>query len=111
MPELSVRLKCEEARKPTLQVKQQRSLPIGSAGSLDQSWSIPVCVEYAAGGKRLRQCTFVKTASADIELRDAPGCPDWVLPNAGETGYYRVKYEGDLLSPPPEEEPAAAIAS
>jgi cytosol alanyl aminopeptidase len=98
VPELSVRLKCEGTRKPLLQVKQERSLPIGSAGSRDQTWSIPVCVEYGASGKRLRQCSFVKAASAEIELKDAPGCPDWVLPNAGETGYYRVKYEGDLLT-------------
>lgn len=97
VPELSVRLTCVQGRKPSLKVIQQRSLPIGSTGSLSQTWSIPVCVEYGAGGKRLRQCAFVKTPSAEIELRDAPGCPEWVLPNAGETGYYRVKYEGDLL--------------
>ncbi len=32
-----------------------------------------------------------------MELADAQTCPAWLLPNDGETGYYQVAYQGDLL--------------
>jgi alanyl aminopeptidase len=34
---------------------------------------------------------------AELELAGTASCPAWVLPNAGAVGYYRIKYQGDLL--------------
>jgi alanyl aminopeptidase len=94
VPELSVALKC--GTKPALELMQKRSLPIGSQAK-PQTWEIPVCVAYEAGGAVHHQCSVLADAKADMELAEARTCPAWLLPNDGEAGYYQVEYQGDLL--------------
>jgi alanyl aminopeptidase len=96
-----------------LQLTQQRFLPRGSAGSADQLWDIPVCVRYTTGSnnnsKDERQCTLVTTKSATLRLDQAKGCPAWTYANAGEAGYYRVHYDGDMLRAILKDEKALAL--
>lgn len=96
VPLLTAQLKCQGGH-ARLELAQQRFLPRGSQGSSDQSWDIPVCVRYPAGSGDARECTLLTAKSAVMPLTNAPGCPAWIYPNSGETGYYRVRYEGGML--------------
>ena len=59
----------------------------------DQLWEVPLCMEGAAG-KGAPQC---KLFSKRQETFTLPGCSNWVLANAGATGYYRVGYQPDAV--------------
>jgi len=96
VPLVNVKLACTTGDRPKVVLTERRYLPLGSAGSNDQAWQIPVCVEYGSGGKRSRQCTLLRGGSGEIELRTR-SCPEWVQGNAEQTGYYRVFYQDDLL--------------
>ncbi len=98
VPLVSVELGCEEGFSPRLKFAQKRYLPAGAKGSSPQTWQIPICVRYGAGMTEGRTCTLMSSATAELELASATRCPDWVLPNEGETGYYRVLYRGNLLN-------------
>jgi alanyl aminopeptidase len=94
VPEIAATLKC--GKKPLLELEQKRSVPIGSQAKA-QMWQIPVCIAYEAGGAVHRQCAIVADAKAVMELADAQTCPAWLLLNDGESGYYQVAYQDDLL--------------
>ncbi len=96
VPSVSAELKCAGG-KAVLALSQKRSLPVGSAGSENERWSIPVCVKYETSGSEQSDCILLSEASAEMALK-GKSCPAWVLPNSGEDGYYRVAYRGDLLS-------------
>jgi alanyl aminopeptidase len=96
-PLVSVRLSCEGGG-ATLHLSQKRAVPLGSAGGTPQMWQAPVCVRYGDGGASHRECTLLTEASADWKLAEAKSCPAWVEANADGKGYYRVKYEADLMS-------------
>jgi alanyl aminopeptidase len=80
-----------------LKLSQQRFLPLGSVGSADQTWQIPVCARYPSGQGDARKCALLSQKSAPLALSRSGGCPAWVEANAGAAGYYLVLYEGDLL--------------
>lgn len=80
-----------------LELSQQRFLPRGSQGSADQTWDIPVCVRYPAGSGDAEECTLMTRKTQAMSLAKAPSCPMWVDANAGELGYYHVRYEGGML--------------
>jgi alanyl aminopeptidase len=96
VPAISAELKCGEGA-PQLSLAQKRSLPIGSTGSANELWSVPVCVEYGAGGNERSECTMLSQRSGLVSLKSKT-CPAWVLLDKGEDGYYRVVYQGDLLA-------------
>ena len=97
VPLVSVALRCERGATPTLALSQTRYLPAGSAGSTDEQWQLPVCVKYGAGKTEGRECTLLAGKTGELALPKAKGCPEWVLANDREVGYYRVDYQGDLL--------------
>lgn len=97
VPLLSVSLNCGAPGGATLHLTQKRALPLGSEGSTQQTWQVPVCVRYEDGGAIHRECTLLNAASLDWKLAEARGCPAWVQANADGKGYYRTRYEGDLL--------------
>jgi len=72
----------------TLQLSQERYLPIGSSGDPDRIWDIPLCIRYAAG----TTCTSLSSAKGNIEL---PGCPSWWMPNADGAGYFRFSMSAE----------------
>jgi alanyl aminopeptidase len=93
VPVVSVSLDC--AHTPAvLHLEQARSLPLGSKGSAEQTWKVPVCVRYP--GSAGAECTLVSQARQDVPLRTAKGCPAWVEANADARGYYLVDYRGGL---------------
>ena len=104
-PMVDVALACNAGKPPVLHVKQQRFLPLGSKGSTNQTWQIPMCVRWIAGDGKSergtaapqRQCTLVTQKEQDVTLGSQPGCPTWLLANDGELGYYRAAYGTDVL--------------
>jgi alanyl aminopeptidase len=96
VPLLTVSLECA-AKHPLLKLAQKRSLPIGSPGSTQASWQVPVCVKYEANGEVYSECELLSDTNGEMPLRHAKSCPAWVLANDQEVGYYRVDYKGDLL--------------
>ncbi len=97
VPLVSVALDCKQGA-PTLHLTQKRALPLGSKGSADQVWQIPVCVRYgSAGGAAQSECSLMMQPSADWKLK-AQSCPAWVEANDNAVGYYRVNYQPELLS-------------
>jgi alanyl aminopeptidase len=100
VPLLRVSLTCDKGQGARLALRQERYLPVGSAGAArasEQTWRIPVCARYGKGKETYRSCTLLQAPAGELPLKDARECPEWVLANAGETGYYRVLHEGDLL--------------
>jgi alanyl aminopeptidase len=85
VPIVDARVSCSGDR-PRLLLRQQRYLPLGSSGDRRQLWRIPVCARYSAAGAEKETCTLLEEAQGALPL-DA--CPDWILPNADASGYYR----------------------
>lgn len=96
VPLVTVELKCDGA--PRVAFSQQRSLPVGSKGSRDEYWSVPVCFRYEAGGKVSSQCVMLSDPKEEVALRSAAGCPAWLTANDEAAGYYQVLYRGDLTA-------------
>jgi alanyl aminopeptidase len=96
VPLLTVALDCG-SKHPALKLSQKRSLPIGSPGSAQQTWQLPVCVKYQVDGEVYNECDLLSDPNSGMTLKHARKCPDWVLANDEEVGYYRVDYQGDLL--------------
>ena len=86
LPFLSFAVDCA-GDTPTVGITQQRYLPVGSTGSTEQTWQLPVCARYGTeeGADNLA-CTLVRDTEATIELE---ACPSWLMPNAGGSGYFR----------------------
>ena len=95
VPLVSVSLDCSKGQ-PVLHLKQERYLPLGSKGSTDMVWQIPVCVRYGVGDSGKSECKLITQKSTDWTLQTQQ-CPTWVQANDQAAGYYRVHYEGSLL--------------
>jgi cytosol alanyl aminopeptidase len=96
VPKLTVELSCPKGKAPELLLSQERLLPVGSAGTVERRWQLPVCARWSRAGQGHRACTLMTSPSAILSLGEGP-CPEWVLPNAGYTGYYRLALKGPLL--------------
>lgn len=83
VPLVHTRLDCT-GDKPVLHLEQSRYLPLGSSGSSDRTWGIPVCARTPAG----TDCTLLDKRSGELAL-SGKSCPAWVMPNADARGYYR----------------------
>jgi alanyl aminopeptidase len=97
-PRVAMELVCKKGEQPKLELSQRRQLPLGSKGSANQDWQVPLCVRFAVAGKETHACTLL-TKPIDTMLLEAKSCPDWVMPNDGMKGYYRSSLGGtmDLL--------------
>jgi alanyl aminopeptidase len=95
LPLVDVDVDCE-GEKPKLVLSQSRYLPVGSKGNAQQTWQIPVCVRYADGFQPSEQCTLLTEAKQTLEL-EAKSCPNWVMPNAGASGYYQWQLSPEWL--------------
>ena len=87
VPLVSARLSCDGG-KGKLALVQARYFSAGTENApQDQTWQIPICARWGKGAKTGRACTLLTARTGEISL---PACPDWVLPNDGAAGYYRL---------------------
>lgn len=93
VPLVSAALVCSDGR-ASLSLTQSRLLPLGSEGDAAQTWHVPVCARSASVS---RACTALDAPEGRLDLPGA-SCSEWFLVDPGATGYYRVRYEGDLLA-------------
>lgn len=87
VPLVSVAVHCD-AQGASLELQQERYLPLGSRGERRQAWQIPMCLRYGDGQSLAKQCVLLRETSARVPL-EGKACPSVVLPNAGGAGYYR----------------------
>lgn len=90
LPLVSAKLACDGG-KGKITLSQARYLPLGSGPSRDQLWQIPVCVRSNLGSS----CTLLTAKTGELAL---DGCPQWVMPNAGASGYYRSALDDDGIA-------------
>jgi alanyl aminopeptidase len=85
VPVLEVSLSCETDDTPSLELQQSRYKALGSPISDENKvWNIPVCLRSNNGD----HCLMLAEARKTLPLADAE-CPQFVMPNAGGSGYYR----------------------
>ena len=85
VPLLDVSLRCQSGDAPSVTIRQSRYKPLGSPIEDGRKyWSIPVCIRSDTE----RLCLMMTNAEETLQLANAD-CPQFVLPNAGGSGYYR----------------------
>ncbi len=97
VPVVSLALDCKP-NPPVLHLEQRRSFPLGSKGAAAQVWEIPLCVRYGTGGSSQSACTLMAQPQLDWPLKDAKSCPAWLYADDNAKGYYRMDYQGGLIS-------------
>jgi alanyl aminopeptidase len=97
VPKVRVRLDCAAGKSATVEIEQQRLLPIGSTGDVARTWGVPLCVAYSFGDARKDVCKLVTEQTTSLALT-GKGCPAWLLGNDKEIGYYEVLYEHEALT-------------
>jgi alanyl aminopeptidase len=95
VPAVTFALDCSHG--PVLHLAQQRFLPLGSKGSEQQQWKVPVCIRYGTGTQGQSECKLLETPAMDWQLQ-AKTCPAWIQANDDAVGYYREDYSRDLLN-------------
>jgi puromycin-sensitive aminopeptidase len=77
----------------TLRLEQRRffSEP-GAADEGGVTWPVPLVLRWADAGRAAEQRVLLSGPAAEVTLPGA-GEPDFVLANAGATGFYRVAYD------------------
>ncbi len=95
VPMVSVALDCNRGA-PVLVMSQQRYVPLGTKGSGQQIWQIPVCAAFGSGNGTENACTLMAQPSMRWTLKNKT-CPAWVDANQNAVGYYLVDYDRKLL--------------
>jgi alanyl aminopeptidase len=99
VPLVTAELTCSRGEKPVLRLTQKRYQLVGSRGAEPRTWQIPIYLRYDSDVAGTEDLRFLMTRDTlDIPIDFERGCPDWLLANAGATGYYHVLYKGDLLA-------------
>lgn len=93
LPVVAAKMNCTD-NGVTLSVSQQRYLPVGSKGSTDQTWTVPVCASTLHEDEASSQCFLLRDVKETITL-NTEQCPDALLPNSGGASYYRWTLEPD----------------
>jgi alanyl aminopeptidase len=83
-PLLTFQVRC--AGEPRITLEQRPYLPLGSGSDPGKVWQVPICVGGPWGEKGA--CVLLDRASSEFALGGT--CPEWVYPNRGGLGYYRV---------------------
>jgi len=91
IPRVQASVRCG-AQGAVLELAQDRWLPAGSTGDRAGVWQIPVCTRWRTRGKEQSRCVLLDGPRSEVKLEER-SCPDWVLPNAGYAGYYRLQLE------------------
>lgn len=96
VPFLHLTLDCS-GDQPSVALRQERYLPLGSAGEEPRSWQIPVCLSYAIDDQTRSQCVMLNQPAQSVVLEGTTTCPDWIMPNHDGAGYYRFAMDQQSL--------------
>ncbi len=92
IPNLSVTLTCPTPETGLLAIGQSRYKPLGSEIEADAStWTIPFAARIGIGDDTHIMRQMLTGETAEIAINE--GCPDWIIPNAGGTGYWRFNLD------------------
>jgi alanyl aminopeptidase len=94
VPYIEATLRCDGS--PRIHLQQSRYLPVGSTGSADRTWQVPVCARYQVGKQSKESCTLLTQRDGDMTLGGT--CPDWIFPNADAAGYFRFALAANDLA-------------
>jgi len=96
IPLVEAELVCDDAG-ARLALDQKRFRPLGAPEAGDARWRIPICARYPRARGTARACGVLAEEHGTLPLPEARGCPAWVVPNDGATGYFHTGWRGDLL--------------
>jgi puromycin-sensitive aminopeptidase len=80
-----------------LRLEQRRFFSDPAAPPDDALWPVPIVLRWASGGRAAEQRVLLRGRSAEVALA-GEGEPDFVVANAGATGFYRVSYDAAGLA-------------
>jgi puromycin-sensitive aminopeptidase len=78
----------------TLTLSQQRFRYTPVEGGDDTLWQVPVMLRYSTGGKVHEDRVLLTERSMQVSLN---GEPEWLVANAGGSGFYRINYSAELV--------------
>lgn len=95
LPAVSATLNCLDNGQITIMFSQQRYHPVGSrlTEEQDPQWTIPICYKLGYEDRVERQCMMLDSPGWEHLIHERgseQSCPNWIMPNAGGVGYYRV---------------------
>lgn len=92
IPMLDVSVSCT-GDTGTLAITQSRYAPLGSEIDREGSlWQVPFSARIVSGGTSTVVRQMLRAKQETVAL---PACPDYVVPNAGGTGYWRYALDAD----------------
>lgn len=97
IPALDVTVSCPAPDAGLITITQQRYAPLGSDIQTDaQLWKVPFAARLKGpvGDRTIRQMLTEPVTEIPLD----GDCPDWVMPNAGGTGYWRFSTDSGNLS-------------
>ncbi len=94
LPFLNVTTSCEDGQ-GALAIAQSRYLPVGSTGSTDSTWQVPMCARYGVGDEVKETCVLITEQTQSVALE---GCASWVMPNANGAGYFRFALDAEGMA-------------
>src|SRR5450755_4635056 len=93
-PIVNVKAQCSGKSTSVTVVQQRYYIDRSKFESVnDQLWQIPMCLKGSGSGKDVK-CELMTKKEETFTLS---GCSNWVVTNAGATGYYRTGYQPDAV--------------
>ena len=78
-----------------IELTQRRFRYLASPDDADARWQVPVILRASVDGQVATRKLLLSDATATIDFGDAK--VDWLVVNAGGSGFYRTRYGADLL--------------
>ncbi|CAJ0921272.1 unnamed protein product, partial [Mesorhabditis belari] len=94
-PVVAVSKVSEDDKNLKLSFTQKRFIADGSEDSADSLWKVPLTFSSTSSPDQPFHRTVLSERSSEQSLAVAKG--EWLKVNQGTTGFYRVKYSGELL--------------
>lgn len=91
VPLVNMDWRCEEAQSSPIlliDLAQSRYLPLGSKGSAQKDWKLPMCIASINYSQREEHC-FIFEQAKQTKQFPVTQCPQIVSPNSDAKGYYR----------------------
>ena len=78
----------------SLRLTQRRFRYLDIDDGTEPEWVVPVTLRASVAGETIKRRVLLDDTATTIEL---PAPPAWVVVNAGANGFFRVRYQGELL--------------